>query len=100
MRSGGPRPTAVEARTAGYHGARSQATGSGRKTVGDHMARLKVGVLISGSGTNLQALIDDCARADAESEIVLVLSNRADAFGLTRAERAGLPRRVIDPPGI
>ena len=60
------------------------------------MARLRVGVLISGSGTNLQALIDDCARADAESEIVLVLSNRADAFGLTRAERAGLPHRVID----
>ena len=63
------------------------------------MARLKVGVLISGSGTNLQALIDDCARAEAESEIVLVLSNRADAFGLTRAERAGLPRRVIDHRG-
>ncbi|MDE0201233.1 MAG: phosphoribosylglycinamide formyltransferase [Rhodospirillaceae bacterium] len=63
------------------------------------MARLKVGVLISGSGTNLQALIDDCARADAESEIVLVLSNRADAFGLTRAERAGLPHRVIDHRG-
>ena len=60
------------------------------------MARLKVGVLISGSGTNLQALIDDCIRADAESEIVLVLSNRADAFGLTRAKRAGLPHRVID----
>ena len=60
------------------------------------MARLKVGVLISGSGTNLQALIDDCIRADAESEIVLVLSNRADAFGLTRARRAGLPHRVID----
>ena len=63
------------------------------------MAQLKVGVLISGSGTNLQALIDDCARAEAEREIVLVLSNRADAFGLTRAERAGLPHRVIDHRG-
>ena len=60
------------------------------------MARLRVGVLISGSGTNLQALIDECARADALSEIVLVLSNRSDAFGLTRAARAGLPHRVID----
>ena len=60
------------------------------------MARLKVGVLISGSGTNLQALIDDCARADAPSEIALVLSNRADAFGLTRAAEAGLPHRAID----
>ena len=60
------------------------------------MARLRVGVLISGSGTNLQALIDDCARADAASEIALVLANRADAFGLSRAARAGLPHRVID----
>ena len=63
------------------------------------MAQLKVGVLISGSGTNLQALIDDCACPDAESEIVLVVSNRADAFGLVRAERAGLPHRVIDHRG-
>ena len=60
------------------------------------MARLKVGVLISGSGTNLQALIDDCARADAVAEIALVLSNRADAFGLARAAEAGLPHGVID----
>ena len=60
------------------------------------MARLKVGVLISGSGTNLQALIDDCARAESGSEIALVLSNQADAFGLTRAAQAGLPRRVVD----
>ena len=63
------------------------------------MARLNIGVLISGSGTNLQALIDDCARAEAESKIVLVLSNQTDAFGLTRAERAGLPHRVIDHRG-
>ena len=63
------------------------------------MARLKVGVLISGSGTNLQALIDDCARADAVAEIALVLSNRADAFGLTRAAEAGLPHCTIDHRG-
>ena len=60
------------------------------------MARLRVGVLISGSGTNLQALIEDCASADAASEIALVLSNRSDAFGLTRAAQAGLPHCVID----
>ena len=60
------------------------------------MAQLRVGVLISGSGTNLQALIDECARADAPGKIALVLSNRADAFGLTRAAQAGLPHRVID----
>ena len=73
-----------------------QSQDCGRGTVGDDMARLRVGVLISGSGTNLQALIDDCARTDSGSEIALVLSNRADAFGLTRAGRAGLPHRVID----
>lgn len=60
------------------------------------MARLRLGVLISGGGTNLQALIDDCAGADAASEIALVIANRADAFGLTRARRAGLPHRAID----
>ena len=61
------------------------------------MARLRVGVLISGSGTNLQASHRRIATgADAPSEIALVLSNRADAFGLTRAAQAGLPYRVID----
>ena len=70
-----------------------------KRPAGDDMARLRVGVLISGSGTNLQSLIDDCARPDAASEIVLVLSNRADAFGLTRAARVGLPQRVIDHRG-
>lgn len=58
------------------------------------MARLRLGVLISGGGTNLQALIDD--GAGAASEIAVVVANRADAFGLTRARRAGLPHRVVD----
>ena len=58
------------------------------------MARLRLGVLISGGGTNLQALIDD--GAGAASEIAVVIANRADAFGLTRARRAGLPHRVVD----
>ena len=57
--------------------------------------RLKTGVLISGSGTNLQALIDACAGQDFPAEIVLVISNRADAGGLGRAERAGIPSLII-----
>ena len=57
--------------------------------------RLKTGVLISGSGTNLQALIDACASSDFPAEIVLVISNRADAGGLARAKRAGIPTKVI-----
>lgn len=57
--------------------------------------RLKTGVLISGSGTNLQALIDACAASDFPAGIVLVISNRADAGGLERAARAGIPAKVI-----
>jgi phosphoribosylglycinamide formyltransferase-1 len=57
---------------------------------------LKVGVLISGRGTNLQALIDACARPDFPASIALVISNKADAYGLTRAADAGIPTAVID----
>ncbi len=57
--------------------------------------RLKTGVLISGSGTNLQALIDACAAPDFPAEIVLVISNRADAGGIERAKRAGTPSLII-----
>ncbi len=58
-------------------------------------ARLKIGVLISGRGSNLQALIEACARPDYPAEIALVIANRADAFGLERARQAGLAMRVI-----
>ncbi len=60
------------------------------------MAKLKLGVLISGKGTNLQALIDACADAAFPAEIVLVISNEADAKGLDRARAAGVPTTVID----
>ncbi|HXP96869.1 MAG TPA: phosphoribosylglycinamide formyltransferase [Telmatospirillum sp.] len=60
------------------------------------MARLRVAVLISGRGSNLQSLLDACERPDFPAEIALVISNRADAGGLQRAERAGVPRVVID----
>ena len=59
------------------------------------MARLKIAVLISGRGSNLQALFDACAVPTFPAEIVLVVSNRADAPGLERAVRAGIPTRVI-----
>lgn len=53
-----------------------------------------VGVLISGSGTNLQALIDQAAKRDSLAEIVLVISNVPDVQGLTRAKNAGIPTLV------
>lgn len=59
-------------------------------------AKLQVGVLISGRGTNLQALIDACAAPDFPARIVLVVSNVAGAYGLKRAEAAGIRAIVID----
>jgi phosphoribosylglycinamide formyltransferase-1 len=59
------------------------------------VARLKLAVLISGRGSNLEALIAACAAPDFPAEIRLVLSNRADAAGLAHAARASIPRRVI-----
>jgi phosphoribosylglycinamide formyltransferase-1 len=60
------------------------------------MAALKVGVLISGRGSNLQALIEACREPDTNARIVLVLSNKANAAGLARAAEAGIPTAVID----
>ncbi len=51
----------------------------------------KIVVLISGSGTNLQALIDAVSSGELTAEISLVVSNRKKAYGLMRAEEAGIP---------
>ena len=59
-------------------------------------AKLKLGVLISGGGTNLQALIDACQTPDFPAEISLVLSNIPDAFGLQRAKKAGISTSIIN----
>lgn len=55
----------------------------------------KIAVLISGSGSNLQALIDACAAPDYPAQIVLVLSNKSDAYGLERAKSVQLSTLVI-----
>ena len=55
----------------------------------------KVVVLISGSGSNLQALIDSLS-TDSPAQICAVISNRADAFGLQRAAKAGIATQVLD----
>lgn len=63
------------------------------------MVRVKVGVLISGRGSNLQALIDaSAADPGYPAEIVLVISNNAEAPGLARAARAGIPSRAVPHP--
>lgn len=60
------------------------------------MKRKRVAVLISGRGSNLQALIDAARAPDYPAEIGLVVSNRPGAYGLTRAEGAGIATLVID----
>ena len=60
---------------------------------------LKLVVLLSGSGTTLQNLIDRIAARKLEAEIVLVVSSRAGSFGLERARQAGLPTAEIIKKG-
>jgi len=55
----------------------------------------RVGILISGRGSNMTALLEAARAADYPAEIVLVISNRADAAGLARAAEAGIATRVI-----
>jgi phosphoribosylglycinamide formyltransferase-1 len=57
---------------------------------------LKVGILISGRGSNLKSLIDACAAPDYPAEIALVISNRPEAPGLGIARAAGIPALAID----
>jgi phosphoribosylglycinamide formyltransferase-1 len=57
---------------------------------------LRLGILASGGGTNLQAIIDECLRGKLSAEIALVLSNKSQAGALDRARRAGIPVAVVD----
>jgi phosphoribosylglycinamide formyltransferase-1 len=58
--------------------------------------RRRIGVLISGRGSNLQALIDAIAGGPLQAEIAVVISNKADAAGLVRASEAGIETLVLD----
>ncbi|MGY6627453.1 MAG: phosphoribosylglycinamide formyltransferase [Oceanicaulis sp.] len=60
------------------------------------MARVRTGVLISGRGSNLQALLDAAADPAFPAEIVCVISNRPGAGGLQRAEAAGVSALTVD----
>ncbi|RNL18871.1 phosphoribosylglycinamide formyltransferase [Slackia faecicanis] len=51
---------------------------------------LKIGVLISGSGSNLQAIIDEIEAGRLDAEVCVVISSRPDAYGLVRAQQAGI----------
>ncbi|XP_037688097.1 trifunctional purine biosynthetic protein adenosine-3 isoform X2 [Choloepus didactylus] len=58
--------------------------------------KARVAVLISGTGSNLQALIDGTQGPNSSAHIVVVISNKANVAGLDKAQRAGIPTRVID----
>ena len=59
-------------------------------------ARLPLVVMISGNGSNLQAIIDAIAEQNLPVEIRAVISNRPDAYGLMRAQRARIPAYIVD----
>jgi phosphoribosylglycinamide formyltransferase-1 len=59
------------------------------------LTRVPVGVLVSGSGTNLQALIDACAEPSFPAQITVVISNRPGVRALDRARDAGIPAMVL-----
>ncbi|MCY1034468.1 phosphoribosylglycinamide formyltransferase [Corallococcus sp. BB11-1] len=58
--------------------------------------RARLGVLISGGGSNLQALLDAAAQADFPAEVACVVSNMPTAYGLERARKAGVRAEVVD----
>lgn len=60
---------------------------------------MRIGVLISGRGSNLQSLIDNVKSRYIDGEIVVVISDVEDAYGLERAKDAGIPAVFIDPKG-
>lgn len=63
------------------------------------VSKLKLAVLVSGGGSNLQAIIDACNAPDYPAEIVLVFSNQLDAGGLARGRNAGIRTEAISHKG-
>jgi phosphoribosylglycinamide formyltransferase-1 len=53
-------------------------------------------VLVSGNGSNLQAILDACASGELPATVTAVFSNKADAYGLERARRMGVPAVVVE----
>jgi len=63
------------------------------------MEKLRLAVFVSGGGTNLQSIIDNCKEPEFPVQIVVVVSNRAGAYGLKRAEQAGIPTVCVPHKG-
>lgn len=63
------------------------------------MNKLRVGVLVSGSGTNLQSIIDTMESRKINAEIAVVISDKQDAYALERARRHSIPAVYLEPKG-
>ncbi|MDO8915122.1 MAG: phosphoribosylglycinamide formyltransferase [Coriobacteriia bacterium] len=61
--------------------------------------KLRLGVLISGGGTNLQSILNAIELGELDAQVAVVISNRGDAYGLERARLAGVPAVFLDPKG-
>lgn len=61
----------------------------------ENRKKLSVAVLVSGSGSNLQAIIDKTVSGELDIDIKVVVSNKADAYGLERARKAGIATEVL-----
>ncbi|HEX5037693.1 MAG TPA: phosphoribosylglycinamide formyltransferase [bacterium] len=59
-------------------------------------SKARVAVLVSGNGSNLQAILDAATSPSYPAQVVLVLSNKKDAFALERARKAGVPAEVVE----
>src|SRR3989442_13748099 len=68
------------------------------RAVGRSGGLIGIGVLVSGGGTNLQAILDACARREIPGRVVVVASTTAKAYALVRARQAGGPA-VLAAPG-
>ncbi len=64
------------------------------------MRRIRIGVLASGGGTNLQAIIDACERGEIDGDVVVVISNVEGAYALERARKHGIPAFAFPHRGM
>lgn len=64
------------------------------------MKRLRIGVLASGGGTNLQSIIDSCERGEIDGDVVVVVTNVPDAYALKRAEKHGIEAYCFPNEGV
>src|SRR3989442_13723082 len=87
----GPRALGLGQRPNHLGGARPEAPGP---------RPVRIAVLVSGHGTNLQSILDACARGEISGRVVVVASTTATAYAPVRARQAGRPAGRVAPPAV